>query len=125
MEADDPVDIYEVNRNNNFETTQGNRNPFIDNPYLATIIWGGDNAANTWNVLSVNENILTTPKIYPTIVSERLYYSNLTIENISIYNTIGQKIDITLNEDYIDVQFLKNGMYFLRSNNYSFKFIKK
>ena len=28
--------------------TQGNRNPFIDNAYLATVIWGGPAAQNTW-----------------------------------------------------------------------------
>ncbi|WAC03193.1 fibronectin type III domain-containing protein [Lacinutrix neustonica] len=27
---------------------QGNRNPFIDNPYLATAIWGGTPAQNRW-----------------------------------------------------------------------------
>jgi len=35
--AQDPVSQYELNRNNILQTIQGNRNPFIDNPYLATI----------------------------------------------------------------------------------------
>ena len=33
--------LSENNRNNLLETNYGNRNPFIDNPYLAKIIWGG------------------------------------------------------------------------------------
>ncbi|MTG99276.1 MULTISPECIES: endonuclease I family protein [Myroides] len=34
--------------NVNNEAGQGNRNPFIDNPYLATHIWGGPKADNHW-----------------------------------------------------------------------------
>ncbi|KUF40316.1 endonuclease [Myroides marinus] len=51
--AKDPVsDIekrrneYHGNRSNTY--AQGNRNPFIDNPYLATQIWGGPEANNAW-----------------------------------------------------------------------------
>ena len=39
--SEDAVSTYEQTRNNILESNQGNRNPFIDNPYLATIIWGG------------------------------------------------------------------------------------
>lgn len=46
--AEDPVSEFEKNRNNVIATIQGNRNPFIDNPYLATVIWNGDAAENTW-----------------------------------------------------------------------------
>ncbi|WP_235942560.1 Ig-like domain-containing protein [Salinimicrobium oceani] len=47
--AEDPVSAFEVQRNNVIESAQGNRNPFIDNPYLATLIWGGPQAENTWD----------------------------------------------------------------------------
>jgi len=46
--AADPVSSFEKQRNNIIEGAQGNRNPFIDNPYLATLIWGGDPAENRW-----------------------------------------------------------------------------
>ena len=51
--AEDPVSAIEIARNNYHGNTsntyaQGNRNPFIDNPYLATIIWGGTPAENRW-----------------------------------------------------------------------------
>lgn len=36
----DPVSQKEVDRNNGIQQTQGNRNPFIDYPYLAEYIWG-------------------------------------------------------------------------------------
>lgn len=51
--AEDPVSIIEDQRNlYHSDATnaygQGNRNPFIDNPYLATAIWGGTPATNRW-----------------------------------------------------------------------------
>ena len=49
---EDPVNFFEMNRNNILEGIQGNRNPFIDNPYLATQIWGGPQAPDAWNTLS-------------------------------------------------------------------------
>ena len=56
--VDDKVSDIEIARNKYHENTsnsaaQGNRNPFIDNPYLATIIWGGnDNAEDLWGISS-------------------------------------------------------------------------
>jgi endonuclease I len=47
--VEDPVSDIENTRNNVIETAQGNRNPFIDNPYLATLTWGGISAENRWN----------------------------------------------------------------------------
>ncbi|MCH3885342.1 endonuclease [Tenacibaculum aquimarinum] len=54
--VEDPVSDIEKTRNTYHEDTtnntyaQGNRNPFIDNPYLATRIWGGDSAEDLWNL---------------------------------------------------------------------------
>ncbi|MBQ3001715.1 MAG: endonuclease [Bacilli bacterium] len=36
----DPVDAWEMNRNNVVETFQKNRNPFIDYPHLANVLFG-------------------------------------------------------------------------------------
>ncbi|WP_158210409.1 endonuclease I family protein [Myroides phaeus] len=51
--AEVPVSEREKTRNEylgnaNNPAGQGNRNPFIDNPYLATQIWGGPEADNRW-----------------------------------------------------------------------------
>lgn len=46
--AEDPVSTIEKNRNNVIEQAQGNRNPFIDNPFLATLLWGKYKAENRW-----------------------------------------------------------------------------
>lgn len=36
----DPVDEFEMNRNEIIYSIQGNRNPFVDNPECAELIWG-------------------------------------------------------------------------------------
>ncbi|WP_034921978.1 endonuclease I family protein [Gillisia sp. CAL575] len=46
--AQDPVSTIEIQRNEVIFKAQGNRNPFIDNPYLASLIWGGTTAENNW-----------------------------------------------------------------------------
>ena len=45
---EDPVSAFEIQRNNVIYAAQGNRNIFIDNPYIATLIWGGASAENKW-----------------------------------------------------------------------------
>ncbi|HET8886270.1 MAG TPA: endonuclease [Salinimicrobium sp.] len=51
--AEDPVSEIEDQRNTYHDSdgtyAQGNRNPFIDNPFLATRIWGGPPAQDRWN----------------------------------------------------------------------------
>lgn len=63
--AEDPVSRIEINRNNYHNTTeqyaQGNRNPFIDNPNLATQIWGGPVAEDIWNNTPSDTEIPTAP----------------------------------------------------------------
>ena len=46
---EDPVSQKEIDRNNGIQQTQGNRNPFIDYPYLAEYIWG-EHAGETVNL---------------------------------------------------------------------------
>ena len=43
---EDPVDAFEQNRNDVIYSYQGNRNPFIDNPNYATLIWGNQCGIN-------------------------------------------------------------------------------
>ncbi|MDO9038014.1 MAG: endonuclease, partial [Lutibacter sp.] len=46
--AEDQVSSFEANKNEALAGIQNNRNPFIDNPYLATVIWGGLTAEDKW-----------------------------------------------------------------------------
>ena len=66
--VEDPVSDMEKLRNSYHEDTtnntyaQGNRNPFIDNPYLATRIWGGDSAQDIWGIYTSSDTEApTTP----------------------------------------------------------------
>lgn len=58
--VEDPVSDFEQKRNtyhdSNGTYAQGNRNPFIDNPYLATLIWGGRPAQDRWEMEDTDED---------------------------------------------------------------------
>lgn len=59
--VEDPVSDLERVRNTFHENTantyaQGNRNPFIDNPFLATRIWGGDPAQDLWGIFAEGDD---------------------------------------------------------------------
>jgi len=85
--AEDPVSEFEQNRNDEIHDATGNRNPFIDNPYIATRIWGGNPAEDTWGNLGITtENINFS--IYPNPASQG-------IVNISIPNAAAEIIRIS------------------------------
>ncbi len=50
--AMDPVDEFEQNRNNVIYGYQGNRNPFIDHPEYAQLMWNGETVVNFANATS-------------------------------------------------------------------------
>jgi endonuclease I len=55
----DPVDSWEINRNNIiYNQYQGNRNPFIDHPEYAGLIWGNEPASHA-SGFSANDITLT------------------------------------------------------------------
>jgi endonuclease I len=91
--AEDPVTPFEDQRNEYFETLYGNRNPFIDNPYLATIIWGGIPAEDRWEIFSVDDLNKTSLAIYPNPVNEILFFETTTSFNTyKIYDLLGKEI---------------------------------
>lgn len=67
--AEDPVSKLEIQHNLVIAEVQGNRNPFIDNPILATLIWGGKEAENRWNT---SEKRIQEPKTPELFLSEYL-----------------------------------------------------
>jgi len=115
----DPVSQYELNRNNILETIQGNRNPFIDNPYLATKIWNGTPATDTWGLLSIIDINLSPIVIYPTITTDYVYVLNPTHKTYSyfILNVMGQRIKSNTTTDKIDVSNNSKGLYFINLSN--------
>ena len=109
---EDPVSDLEITRNNVIQSYQGNRNPFIDNPHLATLIWGGPVAEETWGLLSSDlqeENFK---------VKLNQYNGYLQIEglsslefNVKIYNLLGQSLIKINNKTKINISKLNSGIY--------------
>ncbi len=71
----DPPDEFERNRNNVIYSYQKNRNPFIDNPEFAQLIWGGE----TVSPLSIND-VQISPEV---VVAELPVQITATITNES------------------------------------------
>lgn len=125
--ADDPVSQYEDNRNtymNNTNNTfaQGNRNPFIDNPYLATRIWGGPNAQNRWPNLFLSNEIFDTTDIgiFPNPSTTHSVYvqTNTTLDRIAVYNVNGQEImrleQPSFSNNTLEIKDIPSGFYFFK-----------
>lgn len=125
--ADDPVSQFEDKRNTYLGNTsntyaQGNRNPFIDNPYLATVIWGGQIAQNRWPTI-----FLATPSfdlenaisIYPNPSSDVVnIYTEITLDEIDIISINGQVLQQikkpTIQNNTYSISNLPKGFYFLK-----------
>ncbi len=128
--AEDPVSEVEEQRNTYHGDTsntyaQGNRNPFIDNPFLATKIWGGPNAEDKWATASVKKNSLSKVTIYPNpILSNQPFFiqntSNKEIKCVAIYTIIGNKIrsnEVNSASSTFTMEGLKPGIYLLKLSN--------
>lgn len=125
--ADDTVSVYETNRNNILETEQGNRNPFIDNPYLATIIWDGPVAMDKWDMTigigeHENKNYFT---MYPNPVTESVNiqlvnHPKNAHEHIYLYSINGQLIQqysaTQIKNNTLEIHDLKQGVYLVKYN---------
>lgn len=112
----DPPSEFEIQRNNVIATNQGNRNPFIDNPYLATLIWSGEAATDTWNMLSVDYSTLENIYLYPTATKDYVYINNNNYDNLSItvYNLLGQKVEVNVTATTLDFTSLSQGVYIIK-----------
>ncbi len=126
--AEDPVSQYEDNRNTylgnaNNNYGQGNRNPFIDNPYLATVIWGGPVAQNRWpNIFLRTESFeaLADVSIYPNPSSDQTIHIDTqeTLENIQLISINGQLMLEVTNPTKVQNTYtlnnLPDGFYFVK-----------
>ncbi|NBL64221.1 T9SS type A sorting domain-containing protein [Flavobacterium sp. NST-5] len=124
--AEDPVSQYEDNRNTYLGTTsnaygQGNRNPFIDNPYLATLIWGGPIAQNRWPFLDTETfEMLDAVAVYPNPSNNHRINidSDVVLDEIELININGQIIQ-RIQRPYASgntysLENLPSGFYFLK-----------
>ena len=99
--VEDPVSDIEVARNEYHENTsnyaaQGNRNPFIDNPYLATRIWGGNSADDRWGIYKNSDTEAPTAPI-------NISLSNIGLTSVDINWTAStDNIGVTGYNVYVD-----------------------
>ena len=136
--SEDPVSQYEDNRNtylgNALNTySQGNRNPFIDNPYLATVIWGGPIAQNRWpNIFLDNQSFeYTNISVYPNPSMDHKINieSTVAIDDLQVINLNGQLLmevkNPQFNNNHYILENIPNGFYFLKLNSNNQSFTKK
>ena len=117
----DPVDDFEINRNEIIFGFQENRNPFIDHPNLVNYLWG-DNVGIVWNEnLNVPENEIIKTITYPNPSSGIVNFStDMEDEIIEIFNLNGQNILNKIIDSSNSVELdLPSGIYFLRSHTKS------
>lgn len=122
--SDDPVTPFEDQRNEVIFNIQGNRNPFIDNPYIATKIWGGPPAEDRWGTLGVENFNIQEFKVYPLpALDHHIYIQSDTniINNVALYSVTGQPIFIENNPRHdnntIVLDNLPSGFYVLKINS--------
>lgn len=126
--AEDPVSELERKRNTyvgNANNTygQGNRNPFIDNPFLATAIWGGTVAQNNWPSLFLSTpsfDLMSDVAIYPNPTNDNRVNidSDAVLDEIQLININGQLMQAIKNpksDNHIySLENLPTGFYFVK-----------
>ena len=122
--AEDPVSAVEIQRNDYLggrnTYSQRNRNPFIDNPFLATKIWGGPIAQDTWQLLSNFNPDPVDFAIYPNPTTDNTIYISTSekIENILIITVDGKVIRKIDQPEFFGNEYqindLPSGFYFLQ-----------
>lgn len=124
--AEDPVSAYEDLRNTYLGNAsnsygQGNRNPFIDNPYLATVIWGGPVAENRWPSLATPQfELLAGVSVYPNPSNNHRINidSDVVLGEIQLININGQIMqeikNPKANNNTYSIENLPSGFYLLR-----------
>ncbi len=126
--AEDPVSAFEDGRNTYHGGTgiyaQGNRNPFIDNPFLATRIWGGIVAENRWpTTILANEtfdNVFANLVVYPNPANDNKINinSDVAIQEIDLININGQLIQViqkpVFQNNTFSLENIPQGFYFLK-----------
>ena len=125
---EDPVTSFEELRNEAIFMAQGNRNPFIDNPYLATLIWNGPNAENKW---PSNTSIANSEENYVSIVYNKLENEisiyNLNMEDLVSIELInfGGKVYHIFNSIKFKLPTLCSGMYLIKLQHNNGIFVEK
>ncbi|MCA1763656.1 MAG: endonuclease [Cryomorphaceae bacterium] len=109
---EDPVDDFEINRNEVVFGYQGNRNPFVDHPELAEHIWG-DLMGETWPFTM--STFTETPRVFN--VYPNPTDGNITIsgkwESAWVFDVTGQQVAAFSDGSETDLEGFSKGMYTL------------
>ena len=116
----DPVDDFEMNRNNVVYAWQNNRNPFIDNPEMVEYFWG-DKVGQPWQKTSSTYNINTQQyKISPNPTQNILHIAGIeTITTVELINANGVLISKKQysSDTNIDLHDVPKGLYYIKMTN--------
>ncbi|MDX6747203.1 endonuclease [Polaribacter sp. PL03] len=131
--VEDPVSAIEIARNSYHENTtntyaQGNRNPFIDNPYLATRIWGGNSAEDRWDLYKKTDT--QAPTTPTNVVASNISLTSIDISwtastdnvNVTGYNVYVNDV-LTAQTSNTDTQTTISNL--TTNTSYNFKVIAK
>ena len=114
---DDPIDDFEINRNEIIFGFQENRNPFIDHPNLVNFLWG-DNYGVVWNENLGNFDYeINNMKVFPNPSSGIINFGiDMAKEKIEIFTIRGEKVLEYIVKDTNRLELnLSSGIYVLRS----------
>ena len=114
---DDPIDDFEINRNEIIFGFQENRNPFIDHPNLVNYLWG-DNYGVIWNEnLGNSDYEINNMKVFPNPSSGIINFGiDMVEEKIEIFTIRGEKVlEYTVKDTNRLELNLSSGIYVLRS----------
>jgi endonuclease I len=128
----DPVSTKEVNRNNAMYGIQHNRNPFIDHPEYAYLIWG--NPVGEGEIKTVNHLL----SVYPNPAKDHcsvIFPGEFSTEGkaMNVMSVTGEKVKAAYSMEgnvmHLDIRSLPKGIFFLmltgESDVYRAKIIKE
>ncbi|RAR70083.1 endonuclease [Flavobacterium aciduliphilum] len=121
----DPVSQKEIDRNNAIYAVQGNRNPFIDHPEYAQLIWG------SLLKKEVFDNAFSSLSVFPNPSNNHSVSISCTLllDNIQLYAINGQLLQELehplLNNNTYTINDIPKGFYFLKINANNQSVIKK
>lgn len=115
--AEDTVSDFERQRNQEIFQAQGNRNPFIDNSYLAYRIWGGPQIIDAWldPSITVEETSNISLTVFPNPSNGIVHVSGSGIKSFTytLVDALGNELQKGVYENAIDLRQFSNGLYFL------------
>ena len=65
----------------------------------------------------VDENLAASYEVYPNPMNNVLYIEGQNIQDVTIFNAVGQQVLFVENANSIDVAELNEGLYFVRIND--------